>query len=100
MTLSASAQAKSDFPDATKTATGEIDTTGLAPGRHMVYVQGTNADGKPGAVSAAFLDVTAAPAGTDDDDDDSGGGALGWFDLAALAAGLAAMAGLRRRRNH
>ncbi|MFN6993893.1 MAG: M14 family zinc carboxypeptidase [Aquincola tertiaricarbonis] len=98
MKLSESAQARSDFPDATKTATGEIDTTGLPAGRHMVYVQGTNADGKPGAVSAAFLDVTAAPA--DADDDDSGGGALGWFDLAALAAGLGAIAGLRRRRNH
>lgn len=98
MTLGESAQARSDFPDATKTALGEIDTTGMAPGRHMVYVQGTNADGKPGAVSAAFLDVTAAPADADDDNN-SGGGALGWFDLAAMAAGLAAMAGLRRRRN-
>ncbi|WP_348751488.1 M14 family zinc carboxypeptidase [uncultured Aquincola sp.] len=98
LTLSTSAQAKSDFPDATKTAVGEINTAGLAPGRHMVYVQGTNADGKPGAVSAAFLDVTAAPA--DADDGDSGGGALGWFDLAAMAAGLAALAGLRRRRTH
>lgn len=97
LALSTSAQAKSDFPDATKTASGELDTTGLTPGRHMVYVQGTNADGKPGAVSAAFLDVTAAPADADDDGD-SGGGALGWLDLAALAAGLGALAGLRRRR--
>ena len=49
------------IPDATKTATGSIDTTGLAAGEHMVYVQGTNADGKAGAVSAQFLTVTAAP---------------------------------------
>ncbi len=61
LTLAASDRARSDFPDATKLASGTINTAGLAVGRHMVYVQGTNADGKPGAVSAAFLDVTAAP---------------------------------------
>lgn len=94
MTLAASPNARSDFPDATKAASVELDTAGLAPGRHMVYVQGTNADGKPGAVSAAFLDVTAAPA---DDDGDSGGGALGWLELGGLAAALAALRALRRR---
>ncbi|HEY9239926.1 MAG TPA: M14 family zinc carboxypeptidase, partial [Burkholderiaceae bacterium] len=62
LTLATSPQAKADFPDATKTVSGSIDTTGLAAGRHMVYVQGTNDDGKSGALSAAFLDVTAAPA--------------------------------------
>ncbi|WP_332291873.1 M14 family zinc carboxypeptidase [Aquincola agrisoli] len=93
MTLSASDQAKSDYPDATKTASVELKTDGLPAGRHMVYVQGTNADGKPGAVSAAFLDVTEKRSS-------GGGGALGWFDLGAMAAGLAALVGLRRRRSH
>lgn len=100
MTLSTSSQARSDFPDATKTATASVDTTGLAAGRHMVYVQGTNADGKPGAVSAAFLDVTAA-AGSEDEDD-GGGGALGVADLAlALLAvlGLGALSRRQRRRS-
>lgn len=87
--LGTSDQAKSDFPDATKRAFGQIDTTGLAPGRHMVYVQGTNSDGKPGAVSAAFLDVAEAKSS-------GGGGAVGG--LAAALAGLAAVALQRRRK--
>lgn len=87
--LGTSDQAKSDFPDATKRAFGQIDTTGLAPGRHMVYVQGTNSDGKPGAVSAAFLDVAEAKSG-------GGGGAVGG--LAAVLAGLAGLALQRRRK--
>jgi hypothetical protein len=87
--LGTSDQAKSDFPDATKRAFGQIDTTGLAPGRHMVYVQGTNSDGKPGAVSAAFLDVAEAKSS-------GGGGAVGG--LAAVLAGLAAVALQRRRK--
>lgn len=89
MTLETSDQARSDFPDATKRAVGQIDTTGLAPGRHMVYVQGTNSDGKPGAVSAAFLDVAEAKSS-------GGGGAVGG--LAAALAGLAAVALQRRRK--
>nr|WP_145545705.1 M14 family zinc carboxypeptidase [Variovorax boronicumulans] len=88
--LGTSDQAKSDFPDATKRAFGQIDTTGLAPGRHMVYVQGTNSDGKPGAVSAAFLDVAEAKSSG------GGGGAVGG--LAAALAGLAAVALQRRRK--
>ena len=93
MTLSTSPQARSDYPDATKTATGTVDTTGLAAGRHMVYVQGTNSDGKPGALSAAFLDVNA-PASTDG----GGGGSLGWTDLLLGLGGLGALAAARRRR--
>ena len=96
MQLTASDQAKSDFPDATKTATGSIDTTGLTPGEHMVYVQGTNADDKPGAVSAQFLTVTAAPEVAPPAD--SGGGSFGPVDvlLALLAALGLATAGRRR----
>lgn len=89
--LAASDKAGADFPDATKLAKGEISTAGLTPGRHMVYVQGVNSDGKPGAVSAAFLDI----AGSTDEGKSSGGGALGG--LAAVLGGLAAL-GLQRRR--
>ena len=36
-----------------------IDTTGLADGRHMLYVRGTDSDGNDGLVGAAFLDIDA-----------------------------------------
>lgn len=89
--LGTSDQARSDFPDATKRAFGQIDTTGLPAGRHMVYVQGTNSDGKPGAVSAAFLDVAEAKSSS------GGGGAVGGL-TAVLGSLAAAMAYLRRRK--
>jgi hypothetical protein len=112
--LSKSDQAKSDFPDATKTASGLIDTAGLSVGRHMIYVQGTNDDGKPGALSAAFLDVTEASApparpdgesgGSDSGGSgggsaggDTGGGAMGWPDVALMLLGLLGITGLARR---
>ena len=88
LNLSASDKAKDDFPDATKLASGTIQTAGLSAGRHMVYVQGVNSDGKPGAVSAAFLDIAEPKS--------SGGGALGG--LSAVLAGLAALAYQRRRK--
>lgn len=101
MTLATSDKAKADFPDATKMASGTIDTTGLAAGQHMVYVQGTNEDGKAGALSAAFLTVTAAPpappASTPTTNNDSGGGSFGWQELSVLALGLLGALGIRRR---
>ncbi len=47
------------FNAKTETVTGFIDTTGLAPGRHLVYVQGSNAagSGTPGVPDAVFIDV-------------------------------------------
>ena len=95
MTLSTSDQAKADYPNATKTATGEIDTTGLAEGEHMIFVQGTNSDGKAGAVSAQFLQVTAAPPPATDS---GGGGSLGLLELLFAALGLIGLAGARRPR--
>ncbi len=35
----------------------DLDTSGLAPGRHLLYFQGQDSDGHRGAVSAAFLHV-------------------------------------------
>jgi len=35
-----------------------VDTAGLAPGRHMVFVRGQDASGAWGVVSAVFLEVT------------------------------------------
>ncbi len=34
-----------------------IDTTGLAPGRHIVFIHGTDSAGNTGPVSAVFLDL-------------------------------------------
>ena len=97
MTLATSDQAKADYPEATKAVTASIDTTGLAAGRHMVYVQGINADNKPGAVSAAFLTVEAAPTPAPASNNDSGGGSLGLRDLMLALLGVLALAAAGRR---
>lgn len=114
LALAASEQASADFPEATRTASGMLDTTGLAAGRHMVYVQGTNADGKPGSVSAAFLNVKAADGTAPPPSGDAtppppemaiampmgrrGGGSVDWVDLALALLGVATLAGARLRR--
>jgi hypothetical protein len=49
------------FDSPTESAVATLSTTGLAAGRHTVFVQGVNANGQPGPVTAAFLDVGAAP---------------------------------------
>ena len=46
------------FDGSEETAVGAIPTTGLAPGRHFVYVQATDVDGNAGTPNAAFFDVT------------------------------------------
>lgn len=43
------------FDQSSEGVTGNIDTTGLADGQHIVYVRGQDADGTWGAISAAFL---------------------------------------------
>jgi hypothetical protein len=50
------------FNATTETADATIDTSSLAVGRHLVYVQGRDTLGKLGPVSAAFLDVLPAAA--------------------------------------
>jgi carboxypeptidase T len=45
------------FDRAIEQVKGEVDTTGLNSGRHLVFVRGRDADGNWGAFSAVFLDV-------------------------------------------
>jgi carboxypeptidase T len=40
-----------------ETVTGTVPTTGLSLGVHILYVQGTDADGKPGTPQATFFQV-------------------------------------------
>jgi carboxypeptidase T len=53
--------ADGNFNSVTEALSGSLDTSGLAPGRHLVYVRGRDAGGAWGAVSAVFLNVNAAP---------------------------------------
>ncbi|MBN8481811.1 MAG: hypothetical protein J0L88_09510 [Xanthomonadales bacterium] len=48
-----------NFDAKTESVSGFVDTSGLAPGRHLVYVQGSNAagSGTPGVPDAVFLDI-------------------------------------------
>jgi hypothetical protein len=48
------------FDSSRETAVGSIPTTGLAQGRHFVYVQATDADGHAGTPNATFFDVEGA----------------------------------------
>lgn len=41
-----------------ETATASLGTTGLGVGRHIVYVQGTDASGLPGTPNAVLLNIT------------------------------------------
>jgi len=55
------AAADGSFDAVTEALGGSIDTTGLAAGRHIVYVRGVDAGGNIGPVTAAFVNVTAPP---------------------------------------
>jgi len=55
------AAADGSFDAVTEAVSGGIDTTGLAPGRHLVYVRGRDAAGAVGAVSAGWVTVAAVP---------------------------------------
>jgi carboxypeptidase T len=45
------------FNSTRETATASLGTTGLSAGRHIVYVQGTDASGKPGTPNAVLLTI-------------------------------------------
>jgi hypothetical protein len=49
------------FDTPTENAAATLSTAGLASGRHLVYVRGTDASGQAGPFTAAFLDITGAP---------------------------------------
>ncbi|WP_395680903.1 M14 family zinc carboxypeptidase [Dokdonella sp.] len=53
------------FNGKTETVGGDVALAGLAPGRHIIYVQGVNTagggSGTPGTPNAVFVDVPQAP---------------------------------------
>ncbi len=51
--------ADGSFDSSTEALSGSLPTAGLPPGRHLVYVQASDASGQLGPVSAVFLDVAA-----------------------------------------
>ena len=48
------------FDTAVETATITLDTTGWSLGRHLVFVEGQNGDGRWGVPSAAFVDIASS----------------------------------------
>ena len=54
------AAADGAFNSATEALAGNIDTSGLAVGKHLVYVRALDASGVWGAVSAVFLNINQA----------------------------------------
>lgn len=48
------------FDSPRESVQGDIDTTGLAAGQHLVFVQGRDADGNDGPPNAAFLELIEA----------------------------------------
>ena len=45
------------YDQTSESATVQLSTTGLAPGRHVVFVQGKDASGRAGTPQAAYFDV-------------------------------------------
>jgi Zinc carboxypeptidase/RTX calcium-binding nonapeptide repeat (4 copies) len=95
------AAADGAFDSAVESLTAIVDTTGLAPGRHTLFVESQDENGDYGVPSAVFLDVLAAPdgavviKGTDKHDvltasDDKGNVIYGFGDNDSLLGGVAA----------
>ncbi len=55
------AAADGGFDTTTEAVAGNVATTGLAPGRHLLYARARDASGTWGPVTAVFLNITAAP---------------------------------------
>ncbi len=51
------------FNSTRETVTASLGTTGMGTGRHIIYVQGTDASGKPGTPNAVLLEITGAAPG-------------------------------------
>lgn len=58
----AMAPADGSLDSPTEVVVASIDTAGLAPGRHILFVRGQDASGAWGAVSAVFLEVAVGDA--------------------------------------
>ncbi|WIW00012.1 M14 family zinc carboxypeptidase [Kinneretia aquatilis] len=52
------------FNSSSEAVRASLDTTGLAPGKHLVYVRGRDAAGNWGALSAVFLNISDGSGGT------------------------------------
>lgn len=50
------------FNASTEALRVQIDTSGWSPGRHLVYLQASDASGAAGAITAAFVDIEVAAA--------------------------------------
>ncbi|MDW8317177.1 MAG: M14 family metallopeptidase [Anaerolineae bacterium] len=57
----AMAAADGSFNSTVENVTATVNTTGLTPGRHILFVRGRDSAGNWGAFSAVFLTVQAAP---------------------------------------
>jgi PKD repeat protein/murein tripeptide amidase MpaA len=51
------------FNSSVETATASVSTTGLSVGRHIFYVQGTDASGKAGTPNAVLVNITSGGGG-------------------------------------
>ena len=49
------------FDSKIETAEAVVDTSGLAPGRHIIFVRGQDVNGNWGAFSAIFLEIEDGP---------------------------------------
>ncbi|MEM1204169.1 MAG: M14 family zinc carboxypeptidase [Acidobacteriota bacterium] len=54
------------FDASSEAVSGVLDTTGLAVGRHLVYVFGEDSGGRRGVPTAVFLDIAEPPVFADD----------------------------------
>jgi carboxypeptidase T len=59
VTTGTMAAADGSFDGATEAVSAVVNTAGMAPGRHLVFVEGEGSDGRRGVVAAAFLDLAA-----------------------------------------
>ncbi|MFD0724959.1 M14 family zinc carboxypeptidase [Lysobacter brunescens] len=51
------------FSTSRETVTASISTTGLSPGRHLIYVQGVDASGEAGAPNAVLVNIATGGGG-------------------------------------
>ncbi|MFN7971220.1 MAG: M14 family zinc carboxypeptidase [Acidobacteriota bacterium] len=49
------------FDETSEDVTAQLDTTGIASGRHTIFVRGQDASGATGVEGAAFLDIQGGP---------------------------------------